>query len=485
MTDLQKKEIWVFSFISFAYVLSLLLSVMDRSMFDIGEVSQAVLILKLITAIVVIGIVGLFYFYLFPRYYTNPLNTNFILIVFGCFIAVLFAISFYHYHYYIDYYYSLAVMSKATRHSLVTCILLTLFIALYHQVKLIVIDYYQRIGSSIVKKEFFEKTLIVALVILIGSIVVLFFRIYIHRVWIASIYYIVPTLFLYYTIGLNYVYPKFTKEKKKFRLFLRILFIIFLLGFPAVILFVYQARFIDHTNEAIFILFSSLAAVGVWLITKLIYNDIIKRVGALGDLQLQVNTTTANIDFLRSQINPHFLFNALNTLYGLALTENGERTAEGIQKLGDMMRFMLLENNQPKISLDKEINYISHYIDLQTLRTQASDNITIQFNKDSHEFHHSIAPMLLIPLIENAFKHGISLTQKSWITINLSCDEKKIYLDVYNSVHQKKEMDTEKESHGIGLANVQQRLSLLYPNKHELQIRNTPHEYIVHLTIEP
>ena len=201
-------------------------------------------------------------------------------------------------------------------------------------------------------------------------------------------------------------------------------------------------------------------------------------------LKKSVSQKSADIDFLRSQINPHFLFNALNTIYGTALQENADRTAEGVQKLGDMMRFMLQENQEEKIPLDKEINYLTNYIDLQRLRTLTSPDIAIDLTIKDKDCRHYIAPMLLIPFVENAFKHGISLKEKSWIKINISCDTENLYFDVYNSVHLKKEDDPEKDRSGIGLENVKQRLSLLYPGQHELHIRSTNTEYFIHLTIQ-
>ena len=105
----------------------------------------------------------------------------------------------------------------------------------------------------------------------------------------------------------------------------------------------------------------------------------------------------ADIQFLRSQINPHFLFNVLNTLYGTALQENAERTAEGIQRLGDMMRFMLHENNLDFIRMNKEVEYLRNYIALQKLRTQSSPDIIIEDNINEQNCNYQIAPMLLIP----------------------------------------------------------------------------------------
>lgn len=206
--------------------------------------------------------------------------------------------------------------------------------------------------------------------------------------------------------------------------------------------------------------------------------------GQLNTLSVKVDQGTANLAFLRSQINPHFLFNALNTLYGTALQENGERTAEGIQKLGDMMRFMLHENNQDRIQVAREKEYLVNYVDLQNLRIKDQENIEIIFNRSDEPCAGEIAPMLLIPFVENAFKHGISLQKKSWVKISLRCLDGSVHLDVNNSIHRSNEEDPEKKASGIGLENVKQRLQLLYPDKHELIIRENELEYFVHLSVK-
>ena len=201
-------------------------------------------------------------------------------------------------------------------------------------------------------------------------------------------------------------------------------------------------------------------------------------------LRSELSTSHASLDFLKSQINPHFLFNALNTLYGTAIQENSEKTAQGIQMLGDMMRFMLYDNLQDAIPLSKEIHYMRNYIDLQKLRTESSDKIRIDTALDETACHHSISPMLLIPFVENAFKHGISLIRPSWIKVSLTCTADRLYFDVYNSVHAEVASDPEAENSGIGLGNVRQRLALLYPQRHELTIHQSQTEYFIHLTIQ-
>ncbi|GAB2684643.1 hypothetical protein GCM10027037_02330 [Mucilaginibacter koreensis] len=204
----------------------------------------------------------------------------------------------------------------------------------------------------------------------------------------------------------------------------------------------------------------------------------------LAGLRTDLGNSAADAQFLRSQINPHFLFNALNTLYGMALTEQAEKTGEGIQKLGDMMRFMLHENHQERIALSSEIDYLNNYINLQNMRLAASSNIEIVAQLPQEDTTDHIAPMLLIPFVENAYKHGISLQERSWIKVNLQVKDSQLHLDVNNSVHTERETDPEKHRSGIGLENVKQRLQLLYPQQHELVIRQTPTEFFIHLTLQ-
>ncbi|GAB3835498.1 sensor histidine kinase [Hymenobacter jeollabukensis] len=215
-----------------------------------------------------------------------------------------------------------------------------------------------------------------------------------------------------------------------------------------------------------------------------IYHRRLRRHQAVAGLQQELGHSTASLDLLRSQINPHFLFNALNTLYGTALQENGERTAHGIQLLGDMMRFMLHENHQPYIPLAREIEYLGNYIELQTLRTATSPDIRITTSLSEAPPAARIAPMLLIPFVENAFKHGISLQHPSWIKVTLHVEHGTLYFDVYNSVHARPAPGLADEPGGIGLSNVRQRLQLLYPERHELIIRRSLDEYFVHLTLQ-
>jgi len=204
----------------------------------------------------------------------------------------------------------------------------------------------------------------------------------------------------------------------------------------------------------------------------------------LRGLEQALTKSTADLQFLRMQINPHFLFNALNTLYGTALIEGANNTAEGIQKLGDMMRFMLHENTLDYIGMDKEIGYLKNYISLQKLRTQASPDIVIEDDITQKDCNHRIAPMLLIPFVENAFKHGISLTEKSWIRIKLECDDQRINFEVRNSIHPSAATDPERAESGIGLKNVGERLKLLYPGRYHFDYGPQGSQFVAGVTIK-
>lgn len=218
---------------------------------------------------------------------------------------------------------------------------------------------------------------------------------------------------------------------------------------------------------------------GSWLL----YNQRGNQIRQLKYLETRVTKSDADLKFLRSQINPHFLFNALNTLYGVALMEKSDNTADGIQKLGDMMRFMLHENNQEIIPLEKEVTYLQNYIEFQKLRTRSSSDMSISYDLDIDECEKLIAPMLLVPFVENAFKHGISSLRKSWVTASLECNETTIVFKVNNSMHPQQEFDHDKHQSGIGLENVRQRLRLIYPGNHVLEIRSDNVEFSVTLTI--
>lgn len=167
------------------------------------------------------------------------------------------------------------------------------------------------------------------------------------------------------------------------------------------------------------------------------------------------------LQFLKSQINPHVLFNNLNTVYSYALEKPNE-APNLILMLSDNLKHVLYGSNTQKVSLKKEMDYIDNYIAFQKIRTE---NIKeIEYTKDIDEIEHEIAPLLLITLIENAFKHSLI---NSKVVINISVKDSVLYFDCQNQI---KVSDSETKHQKLGLQNLKKRLSLLYDNKHELKI---------------
>ncbi|MDC6366978.1 MULTISPECIES: sensor histidine kinase [Flavobacteriaceae] len=186
------------------------------------------------------------------------------------------------------------------------------------------------------------------------------------------------------------------------------------------------------------------------------------------------------LDFLKAQINPHFLFNTLNNLYGEARKIEDKTVASGIAKLAHMMRYMIYDSNVERVTLDKEIQYLESFIQLQKLRLSENDPLDLQFDWKNADLNIKVAPILFIPFIENAFKHGLDINQQSFIHIALETSENQLFFEVENS---KFDVQTIHEHSGVGLINVKRRLALLYPEKHTLKISDQGDIYRIRLEL--
>ena len=184
----------------------------------------------------------------------------------------------------------------------------------------------------------------------------------------------------------------------------------------------------------------------------------------------------SELSFLKAQLNPHFLFNTLNSIYSLA-NKKSDDTTVAIVTLSELMRYMIYEANEDYICLEKEIEYIKNYISLQLLRLKDSSGVKINVHGN---LNYKIEPLLLISFIENAFKYGTDYKGKTDITIKISTNEDQLHLAVYNLSSLQNALN--KDS-GIGLENIQNRLNLLYPNAHTLEISNTKKSFEVNLKI--
>ncbi len=188
----------------------------------------------------------------------------------------------------------------------------------------------------------------------------------------------------------------------------------------------------------------------------------------------------SEMKFLKSQFNPHFLFNALNNIYTLSVIKS-EKTPDNLLKLSGMLRYMLYDCKADKVTLDKEITYLRHFIDLHMLKDSRGLNVKVQLDESRPDLE--VAPMLLVPFIENAFKHSrIEDLQNGWITINLATTNEHVFFTVENSLP--KETFTKDKVGGIGLENVRRQLELMYPDRHELDIRSDNNVFRVRLKLK-
>lgn len=188
--------------------------------------------------------------------------------------------------------------------------------------------------------------------------------------------------------------------------------------------------------------------------------------------------TEAQLSYLQSQINPHFLFNTLNSIYSLAIEEKSRHTSEAIVKLSGIMRYTTTESGRDQVDLGKEISYISNYIDLQKIRL--GNTVRVSYAVTGAFAGKKIVPLMLIPFIENAFKHGVNPEEDSDIDISIDVKDQDLCLTVLN---KKVNRLPDEFKSGVGIGNTRKRLELLYPTRHLLNIDNTDATYKVTLNL--
>ncbi|MDF5690503.1 sensor histidine kinase [Aquirufa aurantiipilula] len=188
----------------------------------------------------------------------------------------------------------------------------------------------------------------------------------------------------------------------------------------------------------------------------------------------------SELSFLRSQISPHFMFNVLNSIVSLS-RRKPEMVESVVIKLSELMRYMIYETTDAKVAISKEMVYLENYIELQKIRF--GNDIEITFNHKLADTPNSIEPMLLIPFVENAFKHGVGMVMDPIIEITLLDDREKLYFGVKNKVSSQIS-EKKDDSSGIGLTNVKRRLELLYPIEHQLKITEDGEYYQIELEIQ-
>jgi hypothetical protein len=211
-------------------------------------------------------------------------------------------------------------------------------------------------------------------------------------------------------------------------------------------------------------------SLGLRFSEKMILNEKLRKEAE----KAKLNTELA---FLKHQINPHFLFNTLNSIYSLALIKS-DLTAEAVMKLSDMMRYVIQDVKHETVPLELELEYMTHYVELQKIRL--NEQVEVHMTLDGDPKPYQIPPMILVPFIENAFKYGTSTHEPAMIRIDMKIHGGFLAFKVTNQVFTGREKP---ETFGIGIENTRQRLNLIYPGRHKLELTNNGKVFIVNIEI--
>lgn len=289
---------------------------------------------------------------------------------------------------------------------------------------------------------------------------------------------------------INYIFliPELIVKRKKYFLFvisflLLIVASVFLKTVAAVL---YRDDVLTYINQAkqkvempihsfvVFVVFIS----GFFLISSCIIKFIIDWF-ATERIQrnLESERREMELQFLKSQLNPHFLFNSLNNIYSLAY-QKSDKTADAIMKLSEIMRYMIYESNTPTVALSKEVDYLKNYIELQKIRFKDGAFIEMTLNGEIDD--QKIVPLMLISFVENAFKHGVVTDANEPVKIDIIANQKILHFSVIN----KKNNQNKDAQGGVGLPNVERRLQLIYPDRYKLNVVNSPTHYTCELMID-
>ena len=307
---------------------------------------------------------------------------------------------------------------------------------------------------------------------------------------------VIPQIFLVY-LNVFYFIPKFFNQKKYWEYGGLVL-----LSF--ILLYFYYRHFPDFTNEMMIrdefsprgrppfggrggimnpmrmrAIFNLTSAISIFLISTIIE---VARLAIIKDKEaakLKSENLNTELKFLKSQINPHFLFNALNNIYAMSMMKSKD-APKMILKLSDILRYNLYDGIQERVPIEKEMRYIENYVSFQQLKDENIRNIHVDF--EGVDGNVLIAPLILIPFVENSFKHSkIEDVSKGWINIDLKTRDGQIIFKISNSIP---ESEFKKDaSGGIGLDNVKRRLELIYPKSYDLNIEGSDNQFSVTLTL--
>lgn len=289
----------------------------------------------------------------------------------------------------------------------------------------------------------------------------------------------VPILLIVY-LNLRFLFPLFLEKGKYFFYGISVLVLIALGAGFYIILF---DSWIDHIFSGYyFIAYYGFLDISLYFIIYLFVTSLLRLARGWFHLQeIEKEKTVAELKALKSQINPHFLFNSLNSIYSLA-RKNSSQVPEKVIQLSDLMRHIIYDSDVEYILLPKEIEMIRNYIELQNLRTPENEKIELEVVGEVKG--KKVAPLIFLPFVENSFKHGLkSGAENPFVKIKIEVFENNLVFEIENSKGKASEINDSKYK-GIGIENVKKRLGLIYPNQHSLNISDTENTFKVILQIK-
>ncbi|TDQ09279.1 sensor histidine kinase [Pedobacter metabolipauper] len=301
-------------------------------------------------------------------------------------------------------------------------------------------------------------------------------------------YFAIINISIFY-INYTLLIPLLVKEQKKYGLYmLSIFLLIVIMGVIKTFLAALNPEIVlthisESTEKVYYTKIGKFALVTIFTSGFfIVVSSLIKfAVDWFGNESVQRNLVSEKkemeLQFLKSQLNPHFLFNSLNNIYSLAY-QKSDKTPDAILKLSEIMRYMIYESNDSWVSLSKEIEYVQSFIELQKLRFK--DGAAVEFSLNGEIDDQQIVPLILISFVENAFKHGVANDPENPIRINIIANQKILHFSVTN----KKNKSNKDQMGGVGLYNVERRLQLLYPERYKLNIVNSETHYTSELMLD-
>ena len=289
----------------------------------------------------------------------------------------------------------------------------------------------------------------------------------------------IPIVLIVY-LNLKLLFPVFLEKGKYFLYSISVLALISLGAGFYIILF---DNWIDHIFSGYyFIAYYGFFDISLYFVIYIFVSSLLRLARGWFQLQeLEKEKTVAELKALKSQVNPHFLFNSLNSIYSLA-RKNSPTVPEKVIQLSDLMRHVIYNSDDDFILLSKEVEMVRNYIELQNLRTPENEKIEIEVTGEVDG--KNVAPLIFLPFVENSFKHGLKSGAKNpFVKIKIEVIENDLIFDIENSKGKAPEIN-ETKYRGIGIENVKKRLDLIYPGRHSLKITETENTFIVVLQIK-